>query len=73
MSSRELSQTVGSALDYLIEQIASVNAAAQVLKRGGLSVQFSVNGYDYGDTISLRIEGEPSSAKPTEASAPGTN
>jgi hypothetical protein len=52
-------QTVGGALDTLVELLGEINAAAQVLKFRGLSVQFSVNDYDYGDTISLRIEGEP--------------
>jgi len=54
-----LVQTAGEALDTLVELLGEINAAVQVLKFRGLSVQFSVNGYDYGDTISLRIEGEP--------------
>jgi hypothetical protein len=52
-------QTVGKALDDLVLMLSEVNYHAQVLKSRGLSVQFSVNGYDYGDTITLRIEGEP--------------
>jgi hypothetical protein len=63
-------QTAGEALDTLVELLGEINATAQVLKSRGLSVQFSVNGYDYGDkgydygdSVYLRIEGAPTNVE----------
>jgi hypothetical protein len=55
----EEKRTIGEVLDDLVYMVSELNCHAQFLKSRGLSVQFSVNGCDYGDTVSLRIEGEP--------------
>jgi hypothetical protein len=66
----EEGRTIGEALDDLVYMLSEVNRHAHFLKSRGLSAQFSVNGYDYGDngydygdTVYLRIEGAPTNVE----------
>lgn len=50
--------TIGSAIDALNAGIAMVNAASERMKAFGLTPQISVNGHDYGDKVSVRLDGD---------------
>lgn len=50
--------TIGQAIDALNAGIAMINAASERMKALGLTPQISVNGHDYGDKVSVYIQGE---------------
>lgn len=50
--------TIGSAIDTLNAGIAMVNAASERMKAFGLTPQIYVNGHDYGDKVSVRLDGD---------------
>lgn len=50
--------TVGSAIDALNKAVADINAASERMMAFGLSPQISVNGHDYGDKVSVYVQGE---------------
>jgi hypothetical protein len=49
--------TIGSAIDALNKAVDDVNAASERMKTLGLSPQISVNGHEYGDTVSVYVQG----------------
>jgi hypothetical protein len=59
-------ESTGKSLDLLVHHLSQANAHAQVLRAAGLSVQMHVNGHDYGDQVSLRLEGELVTAPPAD-------
>lgn len=63
--------TIGDELDRLLDTIGKVNEHAHNLKACGLSVQMFVNGSDYGDRVSLRIEGMDLALRVPAAPTPG--
>lgn len=50
--------TIGSAIDALNKAVADINAASERMKAFGLSPQISVNGTDYGDKVSVYVQGD---------------
>lgn len=50
--------TIGSAIDALNKAVSDINAASERMKAFGLSPQISVNGHDYGDKVSVYVQGE---------------
>lgn len=64
-----MTSSVGNAIDALKFHVEGVNQASARVRAVGLSVQLSINGHDYGDRVSLRLEGEwvdGCSPQPTE-------
>lgn len=54
----EPQDSIGSAIDALNAGIAMVNAASERMKAFGLSPQIYVNGHDFGDKVSVRLDGD---------------
>ncbi|WP_395443583.1 hypothetical protein [Caulobacter sp. UC70_42] len=50
--------TIGQAIDALNAGVAMVNAASERMQALGLRPHISVNGCDYGDKISVRLDGD---------------
>ena len=54
----ERPDTIGSAIDALNAGVAMVNAASERMKALGMTPNISINGHDYGDKISVRLDGD---------------
>lgn len=50
--------TVGKAIDALNKAVTDINAASERMKAFGLSPQISVNGLDFGDKVSVYVQGD---------------
>lgn len=55
--------SMGYWIDRLAASVRDVNEASEECKARGLSVNLGVNGIDYGDKVSLRIEGDDLAAR----------
>lgn len=50
--------SIGRSIDALNKAVADINAASERMKAFGLSPQISVNGHDYGDKVSVYVQGD---------------